>query len=114
MTNTWDVNKKLNLGKKVQPILGSGTKGRKRSYLPTDDSSQNPTPNPIINEVSHLGCGVCKSLKKKKKKKVLSKSIMWCCHTKKATFIFSEHAKRNCLCLSCGSVILKRPPCPLP
>ncbi len=52
MINTWYVNTmKLNVGKKVQPILGSRTKSRKKSHIPSDDSSQTPTPKPIISEV---------------------------------------------------------------
>ncbi len=42
MMNTWDLNKTLNVGKKVQSILGSGTQSRKKSHLPSNDPSQTP------------------------------------------------------------------------
>ncbi len=55
MMNIWDLNKKLNSGQIVHPILGSGTQSRNRSHLQNDDSSQTPSPKPIINEMSNLG-----------------------------------------------------------
>ncbi len=67
MMNSWDLNKKLNVWKKVQPILGSRTKIRKKSLVQHDDSSQTPTPRPSISEVSHWILWVCKILKKKNK-----------------------------------------------
>ncbi len=55
MVNICNLNKKLNVRKKVQPILGSGTKSGKKSHLPSDDSRQTHIAKPIIDEVSHLG-----------------------------------------------------------
>ncbi len=53
--NTWDLNKRLDVGENVQPILASGTHCRRKSHLPSDDSSQTPTAKHIIIEVTQLG-----------------------------------------------------------
>ncbi len=63
--DTWDLNRKFNVGNKVQPILESVAKSRKHLISQVMTQVKIPTPKPIISEKSHLGQCAGKNLKKK-------------------------------------------------